>query len=104
MAARDFLDKWLSGSMLDIYSNCNSKFRNLQYFVKNKDQHGINFWTNRIELCSKVRNLLFAAFYHRKDSIKNQQDFDHFMEIFKRYAAIKTRVTWYEIATGGPKR
>ena len=100
---RDLLDKWICGSMLDLYSNCNSKFRELNYATKRNDSEGINFWTKRIDLLTETNTLLFKWFHLREDNIKNENDFNNFMNIFKRYAEIKTSTTWFEICTGGKK-
>jgi hypothetical protein len=100
---RDFLNSWLSGSTFDLYSNCNSKFRELKHAKNRNDKDSIKFWSNRIDLISRVHNLLFQWFYLKEDQIKTKDDFTDFMKVFKRYAAMQTRTTWCEICTGGPK-
>lgn len=101
LTARRMLDKWLCGSMLDLQSNCNSKYRELALAKKRNDLSSVKFWSKRINLLTEVQNLLFIWFYEKENTITNENEFKKFIETFKRYTQITTGVSWYEIATGG---
>ena len=92
--APDELQKWLSGSFLELHSNCNSKFRELSHAIKRNDKQSIEYWNNRIELLTRIKTLLFKCFYIKKHKIKSKEDFNNFMEIFQRLATIKTKKSW----------
>lgn len=96
----DLLNEWISGSTFDLYSNCNSKFRELRRANERNDKVSIVFWTKRIELISKVKNELFKWFYLKETKIKTEIDFKCFIEVFKRYIQIKTKISWYNLCTG----
>ena len=98
---RDLLDKYLSGSCFDIYSNCNSKFRSLEYGRTTKDKEKQNFWIERIKLISEVTNMLFAIFYIKERSIKSEADFNNVIKLFKRFAMMKTGRSWENICYAG---
>jgi hypothetical protein len=100
----DLLNQWISGTIFDLYSNCNSKFRELRLAKERNDRESVIYWEKRIEQCSYLKNLLFKWFYIRENQIETETDFNNFMELFKRLAEIKTKKTWFELATEGPNK
>lgn len=101
--AERYFEKYKIGTIFAIHDQCNSKFRELKYAYEDNDAHRIEFWTKRIKVLTEVTDLLHKCFYAKQHTIKSKEDFHEFMQVFKRFAALKMQMSYYEIATGGPK-
>ena len=98
---RKYLDAYLSGSCFDMQTDCNSKFRELQRARDRNDKEGEIFWRTRIRITSYVTDLLFIAFYRKENEIKTEQDFNDFINLFMRFATMKTGRSWINICYAG---